>query len=239
MAYNLSRTDCFYPQLQGASIKPYNERITLAYIGRIIWRYQINKRTAKHDSERRQNKMRWLCQAGVIDRKRFNAAAEKNRRNVLGYPIRKFEKKDTEQVMRIWLDGNIETHGFVPEAYWMSHFPLVQEQLLQADLYVYEQSGTIQGFVGMTGDFLAGIFVDKKYRSAGIGKSLLEHIKKIYPAFSLNVYQKNQRAVNFYQREGLLISAEGIDEDTAEAEYTMRWNGSAKENGRGADDCFL
>ena len=110
---------------------------------------------------------------------------------------------------------------------------------MQADLYVYEQSGTIQGFVGMTGDFLAGIFVDKKYRSAGIGKSLLEHIKKIYPVFSLNVYQKNQRAVNFYQREGLLISAEGIDEDTAEAEYTMRWNGSAKENGRGADDCFL
>ncbi len=40
----------------------------------------------------------------------------------MGYPIRKFEKKDTEQVMRIWLDGNIETHGFVPEAYWMSPF---------------------------------------------------------------------------------------------------------------------
>lgn len=102
----------------------------------------------------------------------------------MGYPIRKFEKKDTEQVMRIWLDGNIETHGFVPEAYWMSHFPLVQEQLLQADLYVYEQSGTIQGFVGMTGDFLAGIFVDKKYRSClESGKVFWNISKKFIPFF--------------------------------------------------------
>ena len=42
---------------------------------------------------------------------------------------------------------------------------------------------------------LAGIFVDSDVRSMGIGKKLLDYIKSIYPAFSLHVYQKNERAV--------------------------------------------
>lgn len=138
--------------------------------------------------------------------------------------IRKFEKKETERVMQIWLEVNIETHDFVPSKYWLSQYQSVQKQILQADIYVYEQDKEIQGFVGMMDDYLAGIFVDKKCRSMGIGKSLLECVKKNYPAFSLNVYQKNRRAVNFYLREGLSIVSKEIDEDTGETDYTMAWN---------------
>lgn len=137
--------------------------------------------------------------------------------------IRKFETKDTERVMQIWLKVNIETHDFVPSDYWLSQYQSVQEQLLQADIYVYEQNKEIQGFVGMMDDYLAGIFVDEKCRSMGIGKNLLECVKKNYPTFSLNVYQKNRRAVSFYLREGLSIVSKGIDEDTAETDYTMAW----------------
>ena len=89
---------------------------------------------------------------------------------------------------------------------------------------VYEQDKKIQGFVGMMDDYLAGIFVDKKCRSMGIGKELLECVKENYPVFTLNVYQKNQRAVDFYLREGLSVVSKGFDEDTAEADYTMAWN---------------
>ena len=138
--------------------------------------------------------------------------------------IRQFEKKDTERVMQIWLEGNLEIHDFIPGDYWKSNYSLVQEQLLEANVYVYEQDGKIQGFAGMTGDYLAGIFVDKAYRSRGIGKSLLEHVKAIYPAFSLNVYQQNRRAVNFYLREGLSVTGTGVDDGTAEADYTMAWD---------------
>ncbi len=108
--------------------------------------------------------------------------------------------------------------------YWLSNYQSVQKQLLQADIFVYEQDEEIQGFVGMTDDYLAGIFVDKKCRSMGIGKELLECVKQNYPVFSLNVYQKNRRAVDFYLREGLSIISKGIDEDTSEADYTMVWN---------------
>lgn len=138
--------------------------------------------------------------------------------------IRKFEVKDTKRVMKIWLEVNIETHDFVASDYWLSQYQPVQEQLLQADIHVYEQDAEIQGFVGMMDDYLAGIFVDKKCRSMGVGKSLLEQVKKNHPAFSLNVYQKNRRAVDFYLREGLSIVLQGIDENTGETDYTMIWN---------------
>ena len=42
-------------------------------------------------------------------------------------------------------------------------------------------------------------------------------------SLQLNVYQKNARAISFYQREGFIIQCEGLDEATGEKEYTMLW----------------
>lgn len=137
--------------------------------------------------------------------------------------IRKLKPCDIENVMKIWLAGNIEVHSFVPRAYWEINAPTVREQLLQADVYVYDEDDVIQGFVGMQENYLAGIFVDKAYRSGGIGKILLNFIKERFPSFSLTVYQKNQRAIAFYQREGLVIASKELEEDTGNMEYTMKW----------------
>lgn len=137
--------------------------------------------------------------------------------------IRKFSQNDTDRIMQIWLDGNIEAHAFVPRDYWKSNIPAVREQLLLAEIYVYEMNEMIQGFVGMQGDYLAGIFVDSDVRSMGIGKKLLDYIKSIHPAFSLHVYQKNERAVAFYRREGFVVISEDLEKDTGNMEYTMIW----------------
>lgn len=100
---------------------------------------------------------------------------------------------------------------------------MVQEQLAQAEVYVYESEKSIQGFIGVVDSYIAGIFVNKKYRSLGVGKKLLNHVKQVYPALSLGVYQKNSRAIGFYLREGFFVTSEQTDEDTGEIEYTMKW----------------
>ena len=130
---------------------------------------------------------------------------------------------DIEQIMRLWLEGNVETHSFISAEYWKSNAPLVWEQLLEAEVYVYEENGLIQGFAGMQGNYLAGIFIEKSARSTGIGKQLLDHIKETRSPLFLKVYQENRRAIAFYQREGLIITNEGVDEDTGHREYTMTW----------------
>lgn len=138
--------------------------------------------------------------------------------------IRRFSINDTKQVMQIWLEGNIDAHNFIPKEYWEANYMSVQNELLKATVFVYEDhNGKVLGFAGMTGNYLAGIFVDQSVRSTGIGKSLLSYIKEIYPSFYLNVYKKNNRAVKFYLKEGLTRTSESLDELTKEPEYTFTW----------------
>ena len=72
--------------------------------------------------------------------------------------------------------------------------------------------------------YIAGIFVKESARSKGIGKQLLDYAKERKTKLSLSVYQKNRRAVRFYQREHFIIQAENIDNETNEKEFKMVWH---------------
>lgn len=140
--------------------------------------------------------------------------------------IRKVQSGDLDTVARIWLDTNLEAHSFVDGAYWRKHFAEVKEMLAQAELYVCEEEKEICGFAGLEGDYIAGIFVSAGHRSRGIGKQLLDNIKVLHKSLSLHVYQRNTRAVSFYQREGFRIAREGTEESTGEKDYFMVWEES-------------
>ena len=140
--------------------------------------------------------------------------------------IRASEKNDTGRIAEIWLDTNIKAHGFIPAEYWQGNFDAVKEMLSQAELYVYEDR-EIQGFIGLDGSYVAGIFVCRDAQSRGSGKQLLDYAKGLKGRLVLNVYQKNTRAVQFYQREGFLIQQEGFDGNTGEKEYSMQWDADA------------
>ena len=139
--------------------------------------------------------------------------------------IRKFETQDLDAVMQIWLQANLDAHAFIPASFWEAHFEMVRDLLPQAELYVHEDAGTrqIDGFIGLTENHIEGIFVVKSARSKGIGKALLDYAKSRKPRLDLSVYQKNERALAFYQREQFTVQSEGIDEDTNEAEIQMLW----------------
>lgn len=137
--------------------------------------------------------------------------------------IRELQKADVNRVADIWLDTNIKAHSFVPAQYWKNNFETVKEMLLQAEVYVYEEGQNIQGFIGLNGEFIEGIFVSAENQSQGIGGLLLNYIKNKKPKLSLNVYQKNIRAISFYQREGFEIRREALDEATGEKEFVMMW----------------
>ena len=73
------------------------------------------------------------------------------------------------------------------------------------------------------GDDIEGIFVSDEMQSQGIGKALIDFVKAQKTKLSLNVYQKNVRAIRFYQKEGFEIQCEGLDEATGEKDYEMLW----------------
>ena len=138
--------------------------------------------------------------------------------------IRKLQKVDINRVADIWLKTNLKAHYFIPEQYWTNNYAVVKEMLPQAEVYVYEDDKIIQGFVGINAEYIEGIFVSDEMQSHGIGKILLDYIKDKKVRLQLNVYQKNVRAISFYQREGFTIQGERMDEFTGEKEYVMNWD---------------
>ena len=140
--------------------------------------------------------------------------------------IRKLQKVDINRVADIWLKTNLKAHFFIPEQYWISNYEFVKEMLPQAEVYVYEDDKMIQGFVGINDEYIEGIFVSDEMQSRGIGKMLLDYIKDKKDRLQLKVYQKNVRAMSFYQREGFTIQSEEMDEFTGEKEYVMNWESS-------------
>ena len=132
--------------------------------------------------------------------------------------IRVLQEADIDRVAEIWLDSNLKAHHFIPAQYWKSNFGLVKEMLSQSEVYVFEADKMIQGFVGLNDEYIEGIFVSDEMQSCGIGKLLLDYIKDKKVSLRLNVYQKNARAISFYQREGFIIQCEGLDEATGEKE---------------------
>ena len=137
--------------------------------------------------------------------------------------IRKLQKADINRAADIWLKTNLKAHFFIPEQYWISNYEFVKEMLPQAEVYVYEDDKMIQGFIGINDEYIEGIFVSDEMQSRGIGKMLLDYIKDKKDRLQLKVYQKNVRAMSFYQREGFTIQSEGMDEFTGEKEYVMNW----------------
>lgn len=137
--------------------------------------------------------------------------------------IRDFKAEDIEKIMKLWLDTNVSAHSFIENAYWNDNYEAVKEMLPQAKLFVVEQDGKLQGFIGLNQSYIAGIFVAEDSQSQGIGKQLLDYVKSKHKELSLQVYQKNERAVRFYLREGFTIILKQVDDNTGEAELVMKW----------------
>ena len=138
--------------------------------------------------------------------------------------VRDFQAEDLNRIMELWLETNIQAHDFIKKSYWQDHFDEVMEILPKASVYVYEDNGSIEGFIGLMNNYIAGIFISKDKQSRGIGRQLLHHVKENHNELSLKVYEKNQREVNFYLREGFLVTEKQEDRENGEVEYEMVWN---------------
>lgn len=103
--------------------------------------------------------------------------------------IRQYMDSDINAVMQIWLNTNIQAHSFISPDYWQSNFDVVKEMLPHAGIYVHEDdcSKKIDGFIGLNGNYIEGIFVKEAAQSKGIGKLLLNHAKEGRSALKLSV----------------------------------------------------
>jgi len=134
------------------------------------------------------------------------------------------DENDMDQLMNLWLESNLDAHSFISENYWKGNFNDVKKALRLANIIVYKEKGNIIGFMGVVDAYIAGIFVNKSNRSKGIGYQLLETAKKKYSSLTLDVYVKNDRAVNFYLSNGFKKVSTKLDKENNEKEILMQWD---------------
>ena len=136
--------------------------------------------------------------------------------------IKEFKMDYLDEVMKIWLETNINTHDFIEKEYWINNFDLVKKILPNAKIYIFQENNIIKGFIGIIEDgYLAGLFVKEEYQREGVGKKLIEYIKPKYKQLKLDVYAKNENAINFYLKNNFKRVNEKNNEDTKELEYEM------------------
>lgn len=139
--------------------------------------------------------------------------------------IREFHSADMTPLLELWLESTIYAHPFIPERYWHESEEVVRDVYLPAArTWVWEEEGALKGFVSvMEQRFLGALFVAPDTLRSGIGKALVQHVQQRFSVLSLEVYQKNQNAVNFYDALGFRIEDSAWQEDTQHPTWIMGW----------------
>lgn len=135
--------------------------------------------------------------------------------------IREYKKTDLDKIMQLWLEGNIQAHNFIDPEFFKQNYEFVKMLIPMSTIYVQDLNG-VKGFIGLTENYISGLFVDEEFRRQGTGKALVNKAKQRYNELLVHVYKQNSTAINFYLSQNFEIISESINEETNEPELLMR-----------------
>lgn len=139
--------------------------------------------------------------------------------------IRRLQPGEMDELISIWLASTIQAHPFISESYWYESESIVRNVYIpQSATWVYWHQDKMVGFISVLDSlFIGALFVSEPFIGHGIGQALMKHVKALYPALSLEVYQKNQRAVHFYHHQGFRIEESAWQNETHHPTWIMSW----------------
>jgi len=139
--------------------------------------------------------------------------------------IRNYQETDMDQILSIWLDASIKAHSFIEKEFWESKVIDMREIYLPgSEIFVFEEDEIIKGFVALSGDTLAAVFVSPNEQGKGIGKQLVDKSKELRRKLDLTVYKENRDSIEFYKKCGFKRIKEQIDVHTGHVEILMKFN---------------
>jgi putative acetyltransferase len=139
--------------------------------------------------------------------------------------IRKFEPADMDEVLKIWLEASIEAHDFVKKEFWESQLEAMRTEYIPAsDTFVYTENKKVKGFISLSNQTLAAIFVAPDARGKGIGTQLMNKAKSLKNSLNLTVYKLNTKSGDFYKKHGFKITRERTCDHTGQAELVMEYS---------------
>ncbi len=119
--------------------------------------------------------------------------------------IRKIKVTDYPRLMEIWESAVLSTHDFLKEEDFLYYKERLPVYFQYVNLFGFEQEGILIGFMGIAEGNLEMLFIDNKYRGAGIGKKLITYAIDNLQVTKVDVNEQNVQAVGFYEYMGFNI----------------------------------
>mgnify|MGYP002735357181 FL=1 len=110
------------------------------------------------------------------------------------------------RLVQVWRSAVEATHDFLAEEHRASI-----EGRLAAEYFPHvvhnhtNTKGEPVGFAGTVGGNLEMLFVEAAHRGRGIGKALLDHVRRVESVTTVDVNEQNTQAVEFYGRAGFVV----------------------------------
>ena len=119
--------------------------------------------------------------------------------------IRKIKVTDYPRLMEIWESAVLSTHDFLKEEDFLYYKERLPVYFQYVNLFGFEQERILIGFMGIAEGNLEMLFIDNKYRGAGIGKKIITYAIDNLQVTKVDVNEQNVQAVGFYEYMGFNI----------------------------------
>jgi putative acetyltransferase len=123
--------------------------------------------------------------------------------------IRRAQATEHTALVNLWDRSVRATHDFLVEADIVHLRPLVAEYFADpgADIWVLADEEDVPiGFLGLTGDSIAALFLDPAYRGQGGGRRLVSYAQELRGGdLTVDVNEQNVMACGFYEALGFEV----------------------------------
>lgn len=117
-----------------------------------------------------------------------------------------------------WLASPHDEHS---TRWWMQHVLLTVQQVRVAG-----DGSRLLGFAAVAGEWLEQLYVDPEHQGRGVGRALLEDVKRLRPGgLQAHVFTRNAPARRFYEAAGFVLvdQSDGHSNEEQEPDCTYAW----------------
>lgn len=125
--------------------------------------------------------------------------------------IRTLKSSDLPEIKNVYIKSNSAVNLNVLDDHFLKDGSFyIDETLHRCQNWIFENNGHVIGIISISHDYIEGLFVLPDHWNKGVGSELLKHVLNIKKELSLQVYESNINAVNFYRKHGFKITGGGI-----------------------------
>ncbi len=117
--------------------------------------------------------------------------------------IRTYRDTDLPALLEVWYAASRIAHSFQEQRFFdEERLAIPRDYLPNVDTWVHEQDGEVVGFICVFDNEVGGLFVHPRAQGLGIGRALMDWVRRDHPVLEVEVYEENAIGRRFYAAYG-------------------------------------